>query len=131
MDGETAAGLEQRVREFVARERAVPAERLRPDTTLFGDLGVDGDDAADLFAAFGREFGVDLRGLELGRHFGPEGLPPTFPSEWVRDFLRSGSPEQRAGLEPVAIADLVRAAVTKRWSDARQGAGGEPPGSAP
>ena len=39
------------------------------------DLGIDGDDAVELFEKFAREFSVDLAELNLGweRHFQPEG----------------------------------------------------------
>src|SRR5688500_479962 len=67
-----ADALEERVKEFVARWTSTRAERLTLDTTLFGDLGVDGADGWELVEDFGKAFGVDISAFDPGRHFGPE-----------------------------------------------------------
>ena len=55
------------------------ASRDRIDLTdrLAHDLGIDGDDAWELFEAFGAEFEVNLEPLyrRWDEHFGPEGIP--------------------------------------------------------
>src|SRR5687768_14916691 len=110
--------LDEAVKAFIARECSGRVERIRLDTTLFGDLGIDGDDADELFAAFSREFDVDLTELELSKHFGPEGLPlnpwKVFQS-WLRYISRKGTPEERAGVIPITVAQLVESARSKRW----------------
>lgn len=108
-------GLEATVLRFVAEQVGAPFDRVRPETTLLGDLNIDGDDAVDLFDAFGREFAVDLSNLDLSRHFGPEGLPITFLLNWIAMAIRRGTHEERAGLEAITVADLVRAAEAKHW----------------
>lgn len=104
-----------RVAAFVAHWCGIPKERLTPETTLFGDLGVDGDDGSELLRDFGREFSVDMAGCDLRRHFGPEGLPLWAPLYWLILAFREGTPEQRARLEPITIADLARRAAAGRW----------------
>lgn len=56
------------------------AEMDRPIRTtdrLLDDLGIDGDDAVELFEAFSGDFRVCLDDLHpaWSRHFGPEGFP--------------------------------------------------------
>ena len=52
-------------------------DRIALTDRLAHDLGIDGDDARELFEAFGAEFEVDLEPLyrRWGEHFGPEGIP--------------------------------------------------------
>ena len=54
----------------------VSAARLKARTTLFGDLGVDGDDGDELMVAFMKRFGVDMTIYRGDRHFGPKGFAP-------------------------------------------------------
>ena len=104
-----------RVRDFVAAERGVTATRVTPQSTLFGDLGLDGDDAYEFFVAFKEQFDVDLKDLDLDRHFGPEGMYPWTPLYWIILALRSGTPEVKARKEPITVADLVNAAAAGYW----------------
>lgn len=104
------------IADFVACFVGVSAERLSSSTTLFGDLGVDGQDGIDLFVAFGKRFYVDLSALDTTRHFGAEGFGPRALLHWVVLWLRAGTPEEKARLSPVTIADLQRAAESGRWS---------------
>src|SRR3954453_7075274 len=62
----------QEVLRFVADRCGVRKDKLTLDTTLFGDLGMDGDDADEFFEDFSKRFKVDLRGLDLPKHFGSE-----------------------------------------------------------
>jgi acyl carrier protein len=112
------SALWDRVRAFAAEQTDARAERLTPATTLFGDLGVDGDDADELFAAFATEFGVDLSGLDLSRHFGPEAWPPwalLILPLWMLWMARPGEPHKKAGVIPITLGDLLRSAEAGRW----------------
>lgn len=115
-DTQRMQSLYDRVVAFVAEQRCVRAERLKPGTTLFGDLGADGDDGVELLEHFAREFSVDMSGCDPSRYFGPEGVPLWFLIDWVVLALRRGSPEERARLQPIRIADLVRSAELGRWA---------------
>lgn len=108
--------LEDAVIRFVAEECGVPTVTISGRTTLLGDLGVDGDDAERLLTTFASRFSVDLSGLTINRHFGPEGLPPWFPLAWLWLWLNRGAPEEKAGLIPICVADLVDAARAHRWT---------------
>ena len=71
------ASLQERVLAFVSEQTGAKREKIHLETTLSGDLGVEGDDAVEFFEEFRTKFAVDLQ--ELGRdwsfYFGPEGLP--------------------------------------------------------
>jgi acyl carrier protein len=109
--------LEERVIAFVSERLGVRADRISTATTIFGDLRTDGDDGDEFLEAFGKEFSVDMRGCDPSRYFGPEGCAPWAPIYWIVLALRKGSPEERARLESISIADLVRAAERGRWAD--------------
>lgn len=115
-DAEATPMIPDRVFRFVAEWTACPAEELKSETTLFGDLGVDGDDARDLLRAFSRRFAVDLTAFVVGRHFGPEGFSPGALVPWLAQVVRSGSPEARVRLEPIHLRNLVRAVEAGRWT---------------
>lgn len=104
------------ITDFIASFVGIPSVGLSVSTTLFGDLGIDGDDAHDLLAAFGKRFNVDLSALDITKHFGPEGAWPWALFYWVVLWSRSGTPEQKARLSPITIADLVRAVESGKWT---------------
>ena len=94
--------------------------RVRPqvltwETTLFGDLGIDGDDADEFFEEFGRTFAVDLTDFNIESHFGPEARVPFlsiltwFQGWWTGDY------HSAAGVVPISLHDLVQAAQAGRW----------------
>src|SRR5215831_17009336 len=64
--------LPDRVWQFVCDFWHQSPHRLRADTRLEEDLGMTGSDAADFLNAFAKTFEVDLTGIEIHRHFGPE-----------------------------------------------------------
>ena len=110
-----------RVIQLVAREVSETADRIKLSSTLFRDLGVDGDDADELFSVFAKEFQVDLSDLNLSRHFGSEGFDPatTFFHLflWLRDLIAGDSYQERIDKRflPIYISDLVEAAEAGRW----------------
>ena len=70
--------LELRVLAFAARQCGITVEKVDLLSRLREDLGLDGDDAAEFFDAFIKEFGVNLdalRGKRWRRHFRSEGHP--------------------------------------------------------
>jgi acyl carrier protein len=111
--------LEIKVKGFVAEETRSRPERLSLDTTLLGDLGVDGDDGWRLIAAFAEEFDVDMGGFVFTKHFCNEGgaNPILLFESLVRQFLAKEDLHQIAGVTPITIRDLVEAAGSRRWPE--------------
>jgi len=114
------------VRQFVARFCSISVNRVHVESTLLGDLGIDGDDAVDFFIEFGKHFAVDLSGLDLSRHFLSEGEvagclmgPYALLMILKRLFVERKSVEQELGLKPVSVADLVAAVEARAWDNSR------------
>lgn len=107
--------LQERIIAFVSSECGVDRNSLTADTSLFGDLCIDGADGYELLQALGREFGVDMRACDPGLHFGPECVCISALMNWIVYAFRSGTPEQRVGLLPVRIMDLLQSAKSGRW----------------
>jgi len=66
-----------RVLALVLEATGVKLEKLQLTTTLSGNLGMEGDDAAEFFEKFGSEFAVNLSDLhrDWKFYFSPEGVP--------------------------------------------------------
>ncbi len=113
MNGETF----RKVRELLVEHAGISEREVSPETTLFGDAGMDGDDAYNFFVDFAEKFSVDMGGFEFSRHFGPEaGADPfTFVYMLVRTLLYGS--HRAAGVTPITVADLVEAAERKRWPE--------------
>ena len=108
--------LTQQVIDFVATFAHAAHDDLSLNATLFGDLGIDGDDAVDFLQQFSNRFGVAMEGVKVNHYFGPEGRTPWFFVNWLSSLFRSGSPEQKAGLIPITIRDLITSTKDHRWS---------------
>ena len=101
--------MAERVKAFVAVHTLHPRRRITLDTRLGEDIGVDGDDAVELFRDFGVHFEVDLSDIEWNRHFSSEGCNP-IAALWYWTVGRRRHP-----MVPVTIGDLVAAAEAGRW----------------
>ncbi|QJE98961.1 DUF1493 family protein [Luteolibacter luteus] len=91
------------VTRFVAGEIGCDPSKLTPATRLLEDLGIDGDDAAELMESFAFRFAVDLTGYDHRRHFGPE-------AGWSPVVIHPSAP-----LIPITIIRLAEAAETGHW----------------
>src|SRR5262245_19921421 len=69
---------ETQIIELIAYSAEIVTAKIMSSSRLLDDLGIDGDDAAELFASIHDRFGTDLTLLYANwdRHFGPEGIPP-------------------------------------------------------
>jgi hypothetical protein len=106
------------------RERYVSkTDVLRPSSTLFGDLHLWGDDAAELFERLRDRFGVDISEFEYDRHFLPEAysclellfLPIVVLLRLWRRHVASGTPEDSEGFIPITVQQLAEAVRMRRW----------------
>jgi hypothetical protein len=112
--------VREQVFEFVTDYWSVDRSRLNDNTTLFGDLGIGGDDGDEILHAYSQRFNVDMSGCEVRRHFGSEGgCMPLAPFYWLYTAYRRRryglSAEQSCGLVEITIDDLVAAAIEGRW----------------
>jgi len=114
--GDMSESLFLQVSQFVADFTSAPLDKIDEETTLFGDLGVDGDDGVELLSRFGEKFDVDLSSVDFSEHFGPEGWAPWAIIMWIAYACRRGSAEQKARLVPITVGDLCRAAESGKFA---------------
>ncbi|MGA2153476.1 MAG: DUF1493 family protein [Bryobacteraceae bacterium] len=145
-NSEAMSSLEERIIAFTADEIGVKRGRIRLDSRLLHDLGMDGDDAVEFFEEFSKRFHVDVTPLSnhWAQHFGPEigggpillaviGLAvgaatllhkavPAVPTwAWciplVPSLIWCGNKVVTARVVPVTVRDLVNAASTGEWAE--------------
>ena len=70
-------GVELELRQLAAAHAGLPPDRVRSDSRLLQDLGLDGDEAMEFFVAVARRYNLELTDLwkDWNRHFAPEGYP--------------------------------------------------------
>ena len=101
--------LYKRVVELISRVTSVHREKINAETRVRQDLGVDGDDAAELMRKFSEVFSVDLAEFKFNRHFGPDaGFNPII---WL--FYKASG---RLNLIDIRVRDLVFAASVGKWT---------------
>lgn len=102
----------ERVKLFVSKYWSVPVNKINQNTKIEDDLGITGDDAAEFFNLFSKEFNVDLSSFELRKYFESEGVG-LLNLSWVFGKRRK---IERASHE-ITIADLVNALKHEKWVD--------------
>jgi hypothetical protein len=108
---------------FISQECGVSIQKLSLQTTLLGDIGIDGCEAVEFFEKFSQEFEVDMSEFDIDKHFGSEGyplhilllLPIHLIIFVIRYLLHLRDIHEIAGFTPITIADLVKAAESGKW----------------
>jgi len=108
--------LLRRLIDVVARETGVSPARIAAETALADDLGVAGQDGADLLAAVGQEFGLDLSVIDWAEYFGEEAPFDPLRAIW-RGFLRVYSAAPPAERPALRVRDLLATIETGRWAE--------------
>jgi hypothetical protein len=98
--------LKERICDLVSRQCGIRPEKIGSASRLLHDLGIDGDDAAELLSDYSTIFAVDMSGFDFDRFF--RGEPHLF------NFLRFwfGS---KAELLPLTVEDLYQSALHKKF----------------
>jgi acyl carrier protein len=119
--------LYSRVKSFIEDQTNVRSDELSPDTRIYHDLGVTGDDADEFLEAFRREFGVDMANFNFDDHFTPElsAFAPLSPFFWLfmltptyrKMMKRPRDAKRKFMVIPVTVMDLVKAAKEGNWLD--------------
>jgi len=118
-----AEELQSRVLALVSEATGTKLEKLKPTTTLSGDLGMGGDDAVEFFEKFGSEFTVDLTDLDRDWkfYFSLEGVPiatallVAIPSVGIAIVLERFFPRLR-GIVALGIGALLWLVLLVKWS---------------
>jgi acyl carrier protein len=94
--------------EFIAKELGISKMKLKMESRMFHDLGVDGDDAGEFIVAFSKRFDVDISDFIFNDYFGNEGCNP---------FALFISLFNSKKLKPLTVAMLIEAAENKCWKE--------------
>ena len=95
---------EEEVKKFISISLSVPLNRISEETSLFHDLGIDGDDAVDFLNEFSDYFNVNLSKFNFNDYFGAEASPT--PWGFVSELITKSNFSKIKRLE---IKDLIRA----------------------
>ncbi len=100
---------ESEIKKIIVKLHSVQPAKISSDTDLFKDLGIDGDDAVEIFEVISETFEVDFTGIEWEYYFGPEaGFNPL-------ELLSLSWWKWHRNRIPVTIHDLAKAVIEKRW----------------
>ncbi|NQZ53844.1 MAG: DUF1493 family protein [Piscirickettsiaceae bacterium] len=105
--------IESELIKLISEESGVPISKISGESTLLGDLGLDGDDAWELFDKCHEKYGLDLTNFYFKKHFRNEpcskGLIYLFRKVKYRDEHLA------ANKEPIAVSKLVAACKVGAW----------------
>ncbi len=89
-----------------------PEAVIATDSRLAHDLGLAGDDAAELLSEFCARYGIAMSDIEFNKYFPPEAV-------WFVPFwhLSSWQQKQLEAKEPLTVGQLVAAARRRRWTE--------------
>ena len=93
---------------FVSEISGVRLEKMTPNSDLFADLGIDGDDFFELEAEFEKRFSVDMSAYRWYFHHGEEGGPNI-------GGLFFSPPYRRVKRIPITPELLLASANAHRW----------------
>lgn len=89
---------------FLSEALDVPAQRILPQTRLRQDLGVNGENADELFRDFSYVFRVNIDGFRINDYFGPG---PSLNPIWGTMLTLFGNTK---ALKTLRVNDLAEAA---------------------
>ena len=106
--------LENEILELVSRESGVPISKISLNSTLLGDIGLDGDDAWEVFESCHEKHGLDLTNFEFQRHFRNE---PCFKGFiYLFRKLKHKDEHIAAKKEAITVARLIESCESGKWN---------------
>jgi len=107
------ATLENEVINLIVEETLLPLSKISLNSTLLGDLGIDGDDAWEVFEKCHGKFHLDLSEFEFQRYFRNE---PCFKGPlYLWRKIKYGDEHIAAQKEPVTVSMLINACTSGAW----------------
>jgi len=92
--------IQIQVIQLLIDELNIAYEEVNLTSSLFHDLGVDGDDASDLLERFSKEFNVDISNFKFNDYFGSE----------VSFVFKLFFPFSKKSFKKLTVQDLIIAA---------------------
>ena len=106
--------METEIIEFISDFTSIKAEKISPCTLINLDLGVDGDDGAELLEEYAKRFKVDLSPISEV-YFGPEGVSISFVILWPYYLVRWLLGYKTNDLAPLSVLQLINSAKAGKW----------------
>lgn len=101
-----------RLKEFIVEQVGVNEDEVTPDSRLYDDLGVYGDDAAELLIEYGKRFNVDVSKFMAADYFKGEGI------DVIGGLIRLFSGKQSGnGYKVLTVRDLEKGLVAGRLDE--------------
>lgn len=92
------------------RQKAHVRLEINGETEILKDLGLWGDDLDEFFAAYSKQFGVDMKDVKFTDYFPQEGEHVGLA---LRSFFTGRAKHQ--WYRPIKISDLVESALAQKW----------------
>lgn len=108
----TPGQIADEVRMLICRKTGLEPEAVRPESRLLHDLGVTGDDAAELIDEFAQTFSVDMSSFQFQCYF--TGEPSFSHALWM---LGIKDKPIWSGKLPLTVARLIDAASAGHWNE--------------
>ncbi len=105
--------IETKLFNLVAEESGIDVSKINIDSSLLGDLNVDGDDAWSILEKCQELFGLDLSNFEFQRYFRNE--PCLKGPVYLYRKLSSGDEHIASKKLPLTIRQLLEACQNGRW----------------
>jgi len=94
----------QTLKAFISGEAGIDENRISPNTRIYEDLYIYGDDAIELLVKYGKKFNVDMTEFMAAEYFEGEG-GSKFVDDIVRAFTGKVEPN---GLRVLTVKDLEK-----------------------
>ncbi len=105
--------LKNEVIDLISTESGHPKSEISDSSTLLGDLGIDGDDAWEVFEKCNEKFGLDLTNFEFRRYFRNE---PCYKGIiYLFRKLKFKDEHIAAKKQPITVAELIWACKSRVW----------------
>lgn len=106
--------MESEIIKFISDYTVVKAEKITADTLINIDLGVDGDEGAELLEEYSKKFNVDPSPISKV-YFGLEGVPIYLVALWPYYLVRWLLGYRTNDLAPLSVLQLIKSAVAGKW----------------
>ena len=99
-----------RIVTMIELETSYPKDKISRMTNIHLDIGVDGDDAEELFYKYSEQFDVDMSSFEFYRYFNNEGFDSI---SILKSIFGFGNKQE---LETITVDMLEKSALLHKWN---------------
>jgi acyl carrier protein len=104
----------EKLKDFVVEQAGVYENEVTPNTRLYDDLGIYGDDAFELLVEYGKKFNVDVSNFMAADYFKGEGGIDLIIDGLARLFTGKIS---SSGLKVLTVRDLEKGILAGKLDD--------------